>query len=112
MVALAHVADFGVGAEGAVGEEVGIGPGGVAVGGFILKEDSGVVVGVVVDEGFEDGEGGIGARGYAEVNGELWRGVGLVEGGGEAVVEMGLEAFDGAEDGDVRDSLEAEVVGD
>jgi len=25
---------------------------------------------------------------------------------------MGLEAFDGAEDGDVRDSLEAEVVGD
>jgi len=114
-VALAHVADFGVGAEGAVGVEVGIGPEGVAaveIGGFILDEDCGVVVGVFVDEGLEKGEGGVGARGDAEMDCELLAGVGLFEGGGEAVVEMGLEAFDGAEDGDVRDSLEAEVVGD
>jgi len=114
-VALAHVADFGVGAKGAVGAEVGIGPEGVAavdIGGFILDEDCGVVVGVFVYEGLEKGKGGVGARGDAEVDGELLVGVGLLEGGGEAVVEMGLEAFDGAEDGDVGDSLEEEEVGD
>jgi hypothetical protein len=114
-VALAHVANFGVGAEGAVGAEVGVGPGGVAaveIGGFILDEDCGVVVGVFVDEGLEEGEGGVGARGDAEMDCELLAGVDLLEGGGEAVVEMGLKAFDGAEDCDVGDSLREEEVGD
>jgi len=114
-VALAHVADFGVGAEGMAGAEGGIGPGGVAaveIGGFILDEDCGVVVGVFVDEGLEKGESGVRARGDAEMDCELLAGVDLLEGGGEAVVEMGLKAFNGAEDGDVGDSLREEVIRD
>lgn len=114
-VALAHVADLGVGAEGGGGAAVGIGPGDVAVVevvGFILDEDLGVVIGVFVDEGLEDGEGGIGARGDAEVDGELLGGVGLLEGRGEAIVEIGFEAFDGTEDGDVGNSLDRKVGGD
>lgn len=80
--------------------------------GFTLDEDLRVVVGVVVDEGLEDGEGGIGARRDAEVDGELFVRVGLLEGGGKAVVEVGLEAFDGTEDGDVGNPLEGKIGGD
>lgn len=116
VVAGAHVADFGVGAEGrVVGAEVRIGRTGVAaleIGGFILDEDLGGVVGVFVEEGLEDGKGRVGARGDAEVDGEFLVGVGLLEGGGEAVVEVGLEAFDGAEDGDVGYPSDREVGGD
>lgn len=76
-VTAAHVADLGVGAKvrglSATTAEVGV---------FFLNEDMHVEDGEVGEEAGKDGIGRIGARGDAEVDGELGRGVCLVEGGG------------------------------
>ena len=101
-VAVAHIADLGIGAEGGLGRKVWI---------FVLDEDSGVEGGKVVEELLEDGEGRIILRRDAEVDCKLLTGIGLFESCGETVVEMGLKAFDGAEYGDMGNLREGKDGG-
>lgn len=56
----------------------------------------------VAQQTVENGQGGVLGRGDAEDVLQLVGGVGLAQGGSEALVEAGLEALDGADDGDVR----------
>ena len=71
----------------------------------------GVEGGKVIEELLEDGVGRVIARRDAEVDCELFAGIGLCEDCGEAVVHMGLKAFDGAEYGDMGNLREGKVGG-
>lgn len=57
----------------------------------------------ILQQAEEGGVCGIRARRDAEVDGELGDGVGLMEGGREAFVELGFKAFAGTDYGDVWD---------
>lgn len=60
----------------------------------------------------QHGVGGVIFGVDAEADGQAGFGVGLAEGGDEAGVEFGLEALDGADDGDVGDLVFGEGRGD
>lgn len=67
-----------------------------------------VILGKVLHELLEDRIRGVGGLGDAQVDGEFIARVVLAEAGGYALVELGLEALDGADDGDVRDAVAGE----
>lgn len=94
----AHVPDLGVRADVVVvvvvAREEGV---------LGLDEDPGVEVGEVGHQLAEHGIGGVLLGLDAEVDGQLVARVRLVEDGGEALVEGGLEALGWADDGDMGD---------
>ena len=101
-VAVAHVADLGIGTEGGLGCGIWI---------FFLDKDSRVEGRKVVEELLEDGVGWVIPRRDAEVDRELLAGIGLFERCGETIVEIGLEAFDGAEYGNMGNLREGKAGG-
>ena len=78
-----------------MGEEVGV---------LFLDKDACIEAGEICYELFEDWKGGIGAGGDAEVDGQLGCWVALFKGRSKALVEIGFQALDRADDGDMRDS--------
>lgn len=64
--------------------------------------------GKVADYLLENGDGWVVFGGDAEVDGEFGGRVVLAKGRSEAFVQLGLEALDGADDGDMGDLVEWE----
>ena len=78
------------------------------IGVIFFDEDADIEGGVVGKEARKGWIGWVIAAGDAEVDGELGGRVALVEGCGETFVEAWFEAFDGADDGYMRDVSEGE----
>lgn len=68
---------------------------------ILFDEDFGIKVGEVCQETFENGICWVYGGSYAEIYGELLKRICLVKCRSEAFVELGFEAFDRSEDGNV-----------
>lgn len=101
-----HVSDLGIRADLIGGVLV------IEVRVLRFDKDAGVEVGEVGHELAEDGIGGVLSRLDAEVHGQLVSRVRLVEDGGEAFVERGLEALGWSDDGDMGDVASGQGRGD
>lgn len=99
-VGAADVADLGVRPQLVARLALEAGDQGVV----LLHEQAHVELGRVLgDDLLEHGVGGVVLGGDAQPDGQPGPGVGLAEGRDEARVQFGLEALDGADDGDVGD---------
>ena len=105
-VRTAHVPDLRVRAQvvllAILAEEVGV---------FLFDEDSGVESRKVRHQLLQGWKSGVGARRHAEVDRQLRARVALAEGRGEALVEVGLQALDRADDRDMWNGGEWKVRG-
>lgn len=71
-----------------------------------LDQDLRIVGGEVLDELLQDGIGRVGGAFYTQADRDLLAAVVLAKGRGDAFVETGLEALDGADDCDGRGIFE------